>query len=195
MKEERIETTELNNIENVNQQSDVEEVLTQDTSLAFADQNTEHVQENNDDVKTSRKKRVTKIVFTVLFIVVMAAIIAYTAVSDFTGESVNNDRVTELIGANWYYLIVLLGLFMLTILLEALKVFIMIRKTTNTYQFGTAFNCAALGKFYDYVTPLGAGGQPFQMYYLAKHGVPSGPAGAIPIGTLFLTQFSFLYAQ
>lgn len=143
------------------------------------------------DTQSQRKKRTAKIVFTTLFIVVMAAIIAYTAVHDFTGESESNDRVAEQIGANWYYLVVLLGLFTLTILLETLKVFLMIRKTTKTYQLGVAFNCAVLGKFYDFVTPLGAGGQPFQMYYLAKHGVPSGPAGAIPIGTLFLTQFSF----
>ncbi|MCH5151080.1 MAG: flippase-like domain-containing protein [Clostridiales bacterium] len=142
-------------------------------------------------VKPSGKKRIAKIVFTVLFIAAMVAIIAYTAVHDFTGESVSNDRVLELIGSNWYYLLVLLGLFALTILIEAIKIFLMIRKTTRTYQFGTALTCAIQGKFYDYVTPLGSGGQPFQMYYLAKHGVPTGPAGAIPIGTLFLTQFSF----
>ena len=142
-------------------------------------------------VKPSGKKRIAKIVFTVLFIVAMVAIIAYTAVHDFTGESVSNDRVLELIGANWYYIFALLGLFVLTLLIEAVKIFLMIRKTTRTYKFGTALNCAIQGKFYDYVTPLGSGGQPFQMYYLAKHGVPTGPAGAIPIGTLFLTQFAF----
>lgn len=139
----------------------------------------------------NKKKRALKITLTVLFVAAMAAIIAFTAVQDFTGESVSFSSVSEMIGANWYYLFVLFGLFAGTVLCETLKIFLMIRKTTKTYKLGTAFNCAALGKYYDYVTPLGSGGQPFQIYYLAKHGVPSGPAGAIPIGSFFLTQFAF----
>ena len=192
MKDERENTTELNSVE-ASENSATEVVIVRDTTSIGDEQNTTQAVngEGSANAQPSRKKRIAKIVFTVLFVVVMVAIIAYTAVHDFSGEDVSLSRVVEMIGENWYYLLVLLGLFLLTILLEAFKVFLMIRKTTHTYQFGTAFNCAALGKFYDYVTPLGSGGQPFQIYYLAKHGVPSGPAGAIPIGTLFLTQFSF----
>lgn len=139
----------------------------------------------------SRKKRALKIVFTTLFILVLVAIIAITAVHDFSGEDVSFARVVEMIGSNWRYLLVLFGLFVTALLMETLKVFLMVGKTTNTYRFGTAFSTAALGKFYDFATPFGSGGQPFQMYHLAKHGVPSGPAGAIPIGSLFLRQFAF----
>ena len=141
--------------------------------------------------QTSRKKK-WKIIVTVLFVVVIVAIIVFTAVSDFSGEDVDLSRIFQLIGSRWYYLLVLFGLFFATILLETFKLFMMVRKTTGKYKFGTSFNCAVLGKFYDYVTPLGSGGQPFQIYYLAKHGVDSGPAGAIPIGSMFLSQFTFV---
>ncbi len=140
---------------------------------------------------TSQKKR-WKIVATVIIVAVILAVIVYTAVKDFSGEDVDIGRVFELIGSRWYYLLALLGLFLCTILMETLKLFFMIRKTTRRYMPWTAFKCAVLGKFYDYVTPLGAGGQPFQIYYLAKDGVPGGPAGAIPIGSMFLTQFTFV---
>lgn len=161
--------------------------------LSNSDSTPLSVAKNDASIESSdkRKKKLLKILLTILFIVLMGAIIAYTAVSDFTGESVSGDRVAELIGQNAIYIWILFGLFGFTVLMETFKLFIMIQKTTGKYKFGTAFNCAALGRFYDYVTPLGSGGQPFQMYYLAKHGVASGPAGAIPIGTLFLTQFSF----
>lgn len=142
--------------------------------------------------KQKKRKKILKIVATVAIVVIIAAIIVFTAVHDFSGENVDLKQIFSLIGSRWYYLVALLGLFFATILLETLKLFFMIRKTTRTYKFGTAFNCAVLGKFYDYVTPLGSGGQPFQIYYLAKHGVPGGPAGAIPIGSLFLTQFTFV---
>lgn len=139
----------------------------------------------------ARRKRNWKIAGTVLFIVVLVAIIVYTAVNDFSGENVSLTRIIEMIGSNWYYLLVLLGIFVFLILMEAGKVFIMIGKTTGSYKPGVSFNCAVLGRFYDFITPFGSGGQPFQIYYLARHGVPGGPAGAIPIGSLFLTQFSF----
>ena len=144
-----------------------------------------------DDPKAARKKRIAKILFTALFVAIIVAIIVFTAVNDFSSEDVSFDKVGEMIGENWYYLLVLLGLFAATILAETFKFFIMIRKTTHRYMFGTAFKCASLGKFYDFVTPFGTGGQPFQIYYLSKSGVPSGPAGAIPIGSMFLIQLSF----
>ena len=162
---------------------------TSDTVKTETEPNSQDNGESN--AQSSRKKRIAKILFTVLLVVLIAGIIVYTAVHDFSGEDVSLGRVVEMIGQNWYYLLVLLGLFFATIMLETVKLFLMIRKTTRTYHFGTAFKCASLGRFYDYVTPFGSGGQPFQIYFLAKHGVPSGPAGAIPIGTLFLTQFSF----
>ena len=138
-----------------------------------------------------KKKRVRKILLTLLLVTIIAAVIVYTAVKDFSGGNVDIGNVFRQIKDNWYYLIVLLGLFFLTIFAETLKFFMMIRKTTGKYMFGTAFTNAALGKFYDYVTPFGSGGQPFQIYYLAKNGVPGGPAGAIPIGSMFLSQFTF----
>ena len=147
---------------------------------------------NGQGSAPTSKNRTLKITFTVLFIAIIVAIIAYTAVSDFSGEDVSLAQVVAMIGDNWYYLLVLLGLFAATILAEAFKLFVMIRKTTGRYMFGTAFKCAALGRFYDYVTPFGSGGQPFQIYFLSKQGVGGGPAGAIPIGTLFLTQFTFV---
>lgn len=155
---------------------------------------TTELHEGNDQQipAPTRKKSALKIVFTVLFIAIIVAIIAYTAVSDFSGEDVSLVQVVAMIGDNWYYLLVLLGLFATTILAEAFKLFVMIRKTTGRYMFGTAFKCASLGRFYDYVTPFGSGGQPFQIYFLSKQGVGGGPAGAIPIGTLFLTQFTFV---
>ncbi len=140
----------------------------------------------------SDKKKVWKIVGTTAFVAIIVAIIVYTAVKDFSGEDVDIGRIFQLISSRWYYLLALFGLFFATIIFETLKLFFMIHKTTGKCMLGTAFNCAVLGKFYDYVTPLGSGGQPFQIYYLAKHGVDGGPAGAIPIGSLFLTQFSFV---
>ena len=180
---EQVETTKSNDAESKIEVADIK---------ADSDATSqESVPNDANTEQPTRKKRVIKIVVTALVVLAILAVIAYTAVSDFSGENVSLSRVGEMIGENWYYLLVLLGLFAATILAEAVKFFIMIRKTTGRYMFGTAFKCAALGKFYDYVTPFGSGGQPFQIYYLSKSGVEGGPAGAIPIGSMFLIQFTF----
>ncbi len=168
------------------QQDKIEEL----DSLVEADVDTDKSIEKEENTNP-KKKRVRKILLTLLLVVIIAAVIIYTAVKDFSGENVDIGNVFRQIRDNWYYLFVLLGLFSLTILAETFKFFLMIRKTTGKYMFGTAFSNAALGKFYDYVTPFGSGGQPFQIYYLSKNGVPGGPAGAIPIGSMFLSQFTF----
>ena len=193
MKNEHENTTESTVVEATDEAGSTgvtEVVIVRDTT-SVGDAPKDVPDTNAPYAQSSRKKRTGKILFTVLFIVVMVAIITFTAVNDFSGENVSLARVAEMIGENWYYLLVLLGLFAATILAETVKFFLMIRKTTKKYMFGTAFKCASLGKFYDYITPFGSGGQPFQIYYLSKSGVPSGPAGAIPIGSMFLIQFSF----
>ena len=56
-----------------------------------------------------------------------------------------------------------------------------------------AFECAVLGKYYDNITPLGAGGQPFQIVYLKKRGMSSGSSAALPIAGFMALQFAFLF--
>ena len=55
-----------------------------------------------------------------------------------------------------------------------------------------AFECAVLGKYYDNITPLGAGGQPFQIVYLKKRGLSTGTSAALPIAGFLMLQFAFL---
>ena len=55
-----------------------------------------------------------------------------------------------------------------------------------------AFQVAALGKYYDNVTPLGSGGQPFQVHYLNKRNVSFGVASSLPIAGFLMNQFAFM---
>lgn len=44
-----------------------------------------------------------------------------------------------------------------------------------------------VGKYYDGITPLASGGQPFQIYYLHKKDVPAGVATAVPLVKFIVT--------
>ena len=62
---------------------------------------------------------------------------------------------------------------------------------------------ASLGKYYDSITPSGAGGQPFQILWLHKHGYSDGNSSAMTItgyitmqtGFILLALSTFIFAR
>ena len=68
----------------------------------------------------------------------------------------------------------------------------MMRHLGEKVSWRHAFSTAALGKYYDCITPSGAGGQPFQIYYLHSNGYSSGAASAMPLSGFFTMQFGFV---
>lgn len=90
------------------------------------------------------------------------------------------------------YLAAGVGCFLLALGAEWAKYRVLLRASGETMPAGTAFGCAVLGKYYDSITPMGAGGQPFQMYYLRKRGFSAGTSGAVPIVGFLGLQFSFV---
>ena len=68
----------------------------------------------------------------------------------------------------------------------------MIHKTTGKHRPYLSLKTAILGKYYDNITPLGSGGQPFQIYYLTKGGVPGAESMYLPVASFFLNQLAFL---
>ena len=68
----------------------------------------------------------------------------------------------------------------------------MCKSLTKKFHFKTSFETAIIGSYYNNVTPLAVGGQPFEIYHLSKHGVHGGVASSIPIATFMLNQFAFV---
>ena len=65
---------------------------------------------------------------------------------------------------------------------------------TNTKQLRPylAYKVTALGKYYDNITPMGFGGQPFQIHYLSKRGINGEVATNIPLTRLVFWQLAFV---
>jgi 1,2-diacylglycerol 3-alpha-glucosyltransferase len=89
------------------------------------------------------------------------------------------------------YLLVAVACFGVAVLTETLKYNAMLRAGTGRSDLTGAFQCAVLGKYYDNVTPLGAGGQPFQIIYLKQRGCDTGISAALPIAGFLTLQVAF----
>ncbi|MDD3123339.1 MAG: lysylphosphatidylglycerol synthase transmembrane domain-containing protein, partial [Candidatus Izemoplasmatales bacterium] len=106
-------------------------------------------------------------------------------------SSIRFSHMLELWLDNWQFFVIVLGSVFVILLAETLKYYLLIYTTTKQYRFKLALKVAIFGKYYDNITPLGSGGQAFQMYYLNKGGIPSGVSGALPIFGFFFMQFAF----
>ena len=137
---------------------------------------------------TSRRKKI----FILLFVLLNIVTIGVTALIEFTGSDSGTADNLNFTGLKLHFLIVAFLVFCAVLLAETIKYGVMLKVTTNKFHPGMAFQVAALGKYYDNVTPLGSGGQPFQVHYLNKRNVSFGVASSLPIAGFLMNQFAFM---
>ena len=149
----------------------------------------------NDDKQVDRRQKIFKNIFTVVFIVLVVGVLAFTFYKDFfTGGNDQADfaALGGIFAQCWGYLLLALLSLFLCFFCKGLKLSVLCKETTKKWHFKTCMETAVIGLYYNYVTPLAVGGQPFEIYHLSKHGVHGGVASALPIATYILNQFAFV---
>lgn len=146
-------------------------------------------------METTRKKLSSnkKMLLSLLFLLVNIIIVIIVGVNEFK-VSESEMSFSKAISIMWQqkgYLFLALACPFIMLLAEGFKFFLMIKVLSNKTMPGVSLKTAILGKYYDNITPLATGGQPFQIYYLKKHGIQTGVAGALPIISFFLSQLAF----
>lgn len=135
-------------------------------------------------------KKTVKRIGIILFILINAVVIYFTARDEFTKDMPPMEpfSFTNILFLSGGILIVgiMLGC-------ETVKFMMMMRHLGEKVSFRVAFETAALGRYYDCVTPSGAGGQPFQVWYLHSRGYSTGAASALPLACFCTTQFAFVF--
>ena len=117
------------------------------------------------------------------------AIVAVIAILEFGGEQ---DRHLDNIVFHVPFLAAAIGCFLLALLCETLKYSFLLQHRGYDRKKSLGFTCAVIGKYYDNLTPAGAGGQGFQMYHLNQNGCDSGTSGGLPIIGFLGLQFAFV---
>ena len=125
------------------------------------------------------------------FLAINIAIVVYIAFHEFGKDAKGVQNISKL-DINMWYLLFAAACFGVAVLMEFLKYRVMIISAEGHDDPKGAFECAVLGKYYDNITPLGAGGQPFQIVYLKKRGLSTGSSAALPIAGFLVLQLAFL---
>lgn len=150
----------------------------------------EYTEEANDAPEEPKKKnKWVKRIGIVLFIALNAFVIWLTASSEFSKKAPAPVKITFT-----SLLFLLGGILCLAVVLgaETAKYMIMMRHLGEKVSLRHAFSTAALGKYYDCITPSGTGGQPFQIFYLHQNGYSNGASSAMPLSGFFTMQFGFV---
>ncbi len=137
-----------------------------------------------------RKKRKWWIQTAFLLVLIGASIgILFPITNSLTDEGTRG-FVDMLRGASLPYFFLLLGVFFLYILTESFQYSYILKTSTGKFRLRNSVKVALLGKYYDAVTPLGTGGQPFQIIYLHKKDIPKGVATAVPLVKYTFSTFA-----
>ena len=141
----------------------------------------------NENTQDRKKKRI----WTVLFVLLNIGVITATAVNEFSGARPGTAGLVFSKRA-FFFLGCTAGCLAALMAAESLKYWLMMRSLKEKVSFRTAFETAALGKYYDCITPSGAGGQPFQILWLHRHGYSDGAASAMTITGYVTMQTGFI---
>ncbi len=85
------------------------------------------------------------------------------------------------------YFLLLIAIILLNMFLESMVYAYLLKVSTGKFRMRNSMKTMFLGKYYDGVTPLSTGGQPFQIYYLHKKDIPTGVASAVPLARYVIT--------
>ncbi|MGI5888563.1 MAG: lysylphosphatidylglycerol synthase transmembrane domain-containing protein [Oscillospiraceae bacterium] len=140
-----------------------------------------------------KKKKTKKESFleTLIVILINVIIVGYIAMKELGGKNASENKLS-LSDINFWFIACGVLCFAVAVAMETIKYKDMIFTLEKKKMNRVSFECAVLGKYYDNITPLGAGGQPFQMSYLSKRGMSNGTSGALPVMGFLSLQTAFI---
>lgn len=148
----------------------------------------EKIEEVNKEVKSisSKKKKIRSIIFFVFNILLVAGLLLWNILSsdDFTPF--------DLLDLKYQYIFVSLVMVAVIVLIDVFTVHRMIYHKTMRSRWALAYKASGILRYYDAVTPMSSGGQPFMATYLMSRDIPGAVALSIPIAKLVFQQIAWL---
>ena len=132
------------------------------------------------------KSKKKSIIFSLVFLAINIAFVAFLSRALLKSADSSFIDLFRVQGKRMWWLVLSVGLMIITLLGDAAAFLILIKKTTGKWRPWLAYKTTCTGKYYDAITPFALGTQPGQIVQLTKGGVSPGIATSIPIMKLIL---------
>ena len=139
----------------------------------------------------SKKSKMWSLIFLLINIAILAVVLAFQLSSD-AGVLSFGDLIF-LSGNNLWFLLAAFGTFLLLMFFRSLRYQVLLHQATKVSRPFLSYKVAAVGRYYECLTPLATGGQPFQIYYMTKRGVKGSTASSVPLAEFIYVQFAFVF--
>ena len=159
----------------------------------------DQISQNNENTvnKAPRKKGLSKKgLFYALFIALCVGSIAVTAFLDFGTDkkTVPFSLVAQTLSENYRFVICAVLCFFAVLVFKGIKRAILLNACLKGGdKFWLGFKSAVICKHYDCITPLGSGGQPMEILYLKRHGVPTSVASGVAVTSYAIGLLSSVF--
>jgi len=143
--------------------------------------------------KKRRRSRIINTIFLLVNILLMVSIInSFLSTLDEDINGLFNRMVAQ--GDKLWWLAIGLLLYVIFIFTETCVFTSLMKGTTGKRRPYLSYRLATLGKYYDNITPLSVGGQPFQIVMLTQDGLSPGIATSLPIIKLIIYNIVYTLA-
>ncbi len=137
----------------------------------------------------TKKKKITSLI-TFLINILVVVLVLYIQLKQ---DDVLSFQQLLSFKINYWFLVVAFALFAVMMLFKSLRVNLLIKQETKRSRPFLSYKVCALGRYYDCITPMATGGQPFQVYYLNRRGLPASSAISVPLAKYFISQMSWIF--
>ena len=145
-----------------------------------AAEETKETKAAEDPEKDIKKRKRNNIIFTIVSVLIIACVISVLVQLSSTLQEGNSATFGEMIAnMNGWYLLAVVALFIVGFLLDSLKYTLLNKCNGYKLGFHKDMKVALTGKYYENITPTATGGQPMQIYYLHKQGMPGANSASV----------------
>lgn len=141
---------------------------------------------------TKQKSKKKKIISAVTFLINIAVVVAILVFQLFNSKVQGFDEIIRAGNFRWQFIFVILISFALVMILDTERATKLLKQSSKRTRPYLCYKMNAIGRYYDCITPMSTGGQPFQVFYLSKRGVDAGTAISIPIARYVVFQIAWL---
>ena len=140
----------------------------------------------------NKKKSKRKIFNSILLLTINIAIVLYIVISYLYSEEAISFSDLKGIKIDFLYFGSCFALLLAVLLLDSFRYYRLIYSFSKMKSFRASYLVSAYGKYYDYITPFGSGGQPFQVYFLHKSNLNGDASVSVPISRFLFNHISLL---
>lgn len=132
----------------------------------------------------SKKRKYTSLIFFLINMVVIGIIL---------GIQISNQgdmSLTTLLNSTFSpsIFLLLIVVWVISQVIEAFRTNILVKQSTGRSRPFLSYKTNAIGKYYDCITPMSTGGQPFQIFYMTRRGLNAASAISVPMGRYVIGQ-------